>query len=55
MSEQWKEAIIVLLYKSMIKLTVVILEEHQCYQSHTKFYKYSSLKVNYAYISRGNY
>jgi len=36
--QQWKESIIVSIYKNVIKLTVVIIEEYHCYQLHAKFY-----------------
>jgi hypothetical protein len=38
LTDQWKEFIIVAIWRRMIKLTVVFIEEHQFYQLHTKFY-----------------
>jgi hypothetical protein len=35
---KWKEHIIVAIYRKVIKLTVVIVEEYHCYQLHTKFF-----------------
>jgi hypothetical protein len=36
--EQWKESIIVPIYKKGDRRTVVIIEEYHCYQLHTKSY-----------------
>jgi len=36
--QQWKESIIIPIYKRVIKLTVVIIEDNHCYQLHTEFY-----------------
>jgi ABC-type glycerol-3-phosphate transport system permease component len=36
--DRWKESIIVLVYKNVIKLTVVIIVGYHCYQLRTKFY-----------------
>jgi len=37
--QEWKEAIIVAIYKKGGKLTVVIIKKYHYYQSHTIFYK----------------
>jgi hypothetical protein len=36
--QHWKESTIVPIYKRVIKLTVIIIEEYHCYQLHTKSY-----------------
>jgi hypothetical protein len=36
LSEQWKESIIVHIYKKGDKTDLVIIEEYHCYQLHTK-------------------
>jgi hypothetical protein len=38
LSLQWKESITVLIYKRVMKKTVVITEGYYCYQLHTKLY-----------------
>jgi hypothetical protein len=36
--QRWKESIIVPIYRTVIKLTVVIIQKYQCYQLHRKLY-----------------
>jgi hypothetical protein len=38
LSQQWKDSIIMPVYKRVIKPNVVIVEEYHCFQLHTKFY-----------------
>jgi len=36
--QKWEKHIIVLIYRTMIKLNIVIIEEYHFYQLHTKYY-----------------
>jgi hypothetical protein len=54
--KQWKESIIVPIYKKVEKTTAVIIIGYHCYQLHTNFIKYPSLKVKPIYRkSLGNH
>jgi hypothetical protein len=41
LSDYWKESIILPIPKRVMKLNVIIIVEHHCYQLHTKFYRIS--------------